>query len=249
MLTNDDGFHADGLQALVEVLDQVGGWDLTVVAPDQERSASSMSLTILRSMRLQRLAEKRYVLDGFPADCVNVALHAGILDEFDMVISGINQGPNLGDDVHYSGTVAGARQGALKNLLALAISAPVIGGQPKSGMLPVAHHCAEWIQAHAGRLQPGLVYNINFPVSGPARESGSGVEFRYTRQGRRTYHDHYTIAAADPGQGVWQLHNLETKFGHVKASGTDFEAIQDEAVSITPLSTYTTDLEELQQWS
>src|ERR687891_703288 len=121
LVTNDDGVHSDGIHALVEALRPLG--ELTVIAPHEESSAIGHALTLRRPLRLERTRNGFYAVDGTPTDCVNIGVAILLKGELpDLVVSGINTGWNLGDDVTYSGTVAGALEGALLGIPAIAIS-------------------------------------------------------------------------------------------------------------------------------
>ena len=125
LITNDDGYSATGIKVLAQELAQVA--DISVVAPDRNKSGASNSLTLMRPLRVERSEEGSYYVDGTPTDCVHLAL-SGLLDASpDMVVSGINAGPNLGDDVLYSGTVAAAMEGRYLGLPAIAVS---LAGKP-----------------------------------------------------------------------------------------------------------------------
>ena len=120
LVSNDDGFLATGINVLTEALAEIA--DVVVVAPDRNRSAASNSLTVHTPLRISKVAENRYSVDGTPSDCVHLALTGLLDDEPDLVVSGINHGANLGDDVIYSGTVAAAMEGRFLGLPTIAIS-------------------------------------------------------------------------------------------------------------------------------
>lgn len=245
LLSNDDGYGADGMMALYASLKTIPDWEIWIVAPDQERSATSMSLSIFEPLTLQKIQDKHYKLNGYPADCVNIALHLELFPAFDLVVSGINQGPNLGDDVHYSGTVAAARQAAIKNINAIAVSSPVIKHHKKNGMAAPAQYCKNWLQKYFSEMKTGIVYNMNFPEK-KEEQALFNHQVIYTHQGRRTYHDHYKTTRIK--EGVWKLDLQDTQFGFIQSDGSDFDAILNGDVSVTPLGTYTTDKKELERW-
>src|SRR6266851_3533244 len=177
LVTNDDGIYSEGLRKLADALRAVG--DVVIVAPDREQSAASHALTLNRPLRLIQLEENEWVVDGTPTDCVNLAVLKLMRDDRpDIVVSGINFGPNLGDDVTYSGTISAAFEGALLNVPSIALSTLV--GEHFSFA-----RCAEFASALAQRVlkgdrDPGIILNVNFPV-GPF----AGV--KVTRLGRRIY--------------------------------------------------------------
>lgn len=225
--TNDDGFHARGLNALVHALS--ASCDVVTVAPATEQSAMSHAITLHRPLRLHTRASGAHSLDGTPVDCVYVALHhPGLLARRpDLVVSGINHGLNLGADVLYSGTVAGAREGALRDIPSVAFSAPA-----DSDFVRLAAECAElvtklltWRAAHPSESAPLL--NVNFP-SGTAR----GV--RATTLGQRVYEDLVDVRA-DP-RGRHYLWIGGPSVSHPPMPGTDTEAFEQGFVSVTPLS-------------
>src|SRR5438067_4428449 len=120
LVTNDDGYRSDGIHALARALQEIG--EVTIVAPVQEASAIGHALTLRRPLRLESISERTYAVDGTPTDCVNVGVTQVFRGLPDLVVSGINKGWNLGDDVTYSGTVAGALEGALLGIAAIAVS-------------------------------------------------------------------------------------------------------------------------------
>jgi 5'-nucleotidase len=223
LVTNDDGIYSEGIRKLAKALEPLG--DVTIVAPDREQSAASHALTLNHPLRLLQLEEKAWIVDGTPTDCVNLGVLKLMRDTRpDLVVSGINFGPNLGDDVTYSGTISAAFEGALLNIPSIALSALV--GEHFS-----FDRCAEFAAALAQRVlegdrDPAIILNVNFPV-GPF----AGV--KVTRLGRRIYSEG-VIERRDPrgrmyywiggGAPTWQ-----------PGEGTDFEAVESGFISITPL--------------
>ena len=187
LVTNDDGIDADGLSVLVEYLKSAMGTDgkpheVTVIAPDKERSGVSHAMTLKHPTKVRLLSERVYSCSGTPADCVIVA-GLGILKERpDMVVSGINRGPNLGTDIIYSGTCGAARQAALAGIPSIAVSCA-------SYTPPLDYRaCASFVARHLEGLKtvwkPGTFINVNGPSS--AKEDLSGV---WAVPGRNTYYD------------------------------------------------------------
>lgn len=247
LITNDDGLHSHGLTHLeAEFRDHAEVW---AIAPDRERSATSQAITIFDTMRLTRVRERHFMLTGFPADCVNVSLFSGLFPEFDLVISGINHGVNLGDDVHYSGTVGAARHAALHRKRAVAVSCPI---RDKSGdFRRVARWLRLWMDEHCEFLDPGIVYNINYP-----EEDGVGLdaplpEFRVVRQGRRYYHDAFdTLEEGSRPEGEYRILRLrESPMGHDGDGDSDFGTVAAGFVAVSPLNTDTTHASELTRWT
>jgi len=225
LLTNDDGYDAPGLAALVGAVEPLG--EIVVVAPDRERSGAGHALTLGRPLRVWQTAPGRYRVDGTPTDCV----HLGVFNLTggrapDLVISGINRGLNVGDDVTYSGTVAGALEGTLLNVPSLAFSA----ARDDDGRADYAV-AAAFARSLARRvlrygLPAGVFLNVNVPPSAPA-----GV--RITRQGMRSYRA-AVVERLDPsGRPYYWIAGADTTpSGEADA---DHTAIRDGFVSVTPL--------------
>ncbi|MCR9144813.1 MAG: 5'/3'-nucleotidase SurE [bacterium] len=250
LLANDDGYDAVGLRSLEPVLAEFG--EVWVVAPDRERSATSNAMSIREELTLRQVGERRFSLTGYPADCVNLGLHSDLFPDFDLVVSGMNHGPNLGDDVHYSGTVAGARQAAVHQLRGVAVSYGDY--EPTQQQLErAARWLGVWLKSNLAELGTGIVYNINYPGESAASDAPL-PEVRYTYQGKRTYHDDYFVNpetagyANDAAGDEWRVRIKGTDFGHIKQDHSDSEAVLAGFVSITPLSTFTTDRRELRKW-
>lgn len=225
LLTNDDGYDAPGLAALAAALEGLG--DIVVVAPDRERSGSAHSLTLARPLRVRERAPGRYEVDGTPTDCV----HLGVFNltrgrRPALVVSGINRGLNIGDDVTYSGTVAGALEGTLLHIPSIAVStASDESGRADYGL---AARVARALASRALRegLPPGVFLNVNVPCG-----SSSGV--RVTRQGTRTYRA-AVVERLDPsGRPYFWIAAADTT--PADEPDGDFAAIRDGAISITPL--------------
>jgi 5'-nucleotidase len=223
LLTNDDGVHSEGIHALADTLAPLG--ELTIVAPIQEASAIGHALTLRRPLRLERVRTGVYAVDGTPTDCVNVAIAHVLNGKPDLIISGINKGWNLGDDVTYSGTVSGALEGALLGIASIAIST-----QNKDNhfdFAPAARSAHTLAEAVLERGMPKFtLLNINVPF-------GPNKGFRATVQARR---NHITVVSKriDPrdrpyywieeGENEWEPHDR-----------SDYQAVRDGYVSVTPL--------------
>ncbi|HUP61172.1 MAG TPA: 5'/3'-nucleotidase SurE [Thermoanaerobaculia bacterium] len=223
LVTNDDGIYSEGLRKLADVCRTFG--DVLIVAPDREQSAASHALTLNRPLRMLQIQEHEWIVDGTPTDCVNLAI-LKLMKEHrpDLIVSGINFGPNLGDDVTYSGTISAAFEGALLNIPSIAFSALV--GEDFS-----FDRCAEF----AGELtrvaleqhrDPSIILNVNFPVTNFA-----GVKI--TKLGKRIYSEG-VIERRDPRGRKYYWIGGEPPVWH-PGEGTDFEAVQNGFVSITPL--------------
>ncbi|MBU8932774.1 MAG: 5'/3'-nucleotidase SurE [candidate division Zixibacteria bacterium] len=237
LITNDDGYYSDGITALFKALDKVA--DVFMVAPDREQSASSHSLTLNRPLRVHRLDRQRYTTDGTPTDCVMLALHLLFKKKQpDMIISGINHGANMGDDVTYSGTVAAAIEGSIIGVPSIAVS--VVGWEPGLPMNRAAAFVVKLIDLHDRmELDPAVFLNVNLPGDNgrPYRK------FEFTRQGIRHYKD-VIIKKTDPRGKPYYWIGGHPKWENTR--GSDYEAVKRGVVSITPLRLNFTDSESLE---
>ena len=242
LLSNDDGIGAPGLKALAEALAALG--EVTVVAPDRERSAAGHSLTLNRPLRASRLDRNWYSVDGTPSDCVALALMGLLPRRPDLVVAGINDGANLGDDVTYSGTVAAAAEGTLGGCPAFAVSLAADGDKRH---LDTAAHYAALVAGEVGArgLPAGTLLNVNVPNRPLGHLKGVAI----TRQGRRTYSE-TIVEKVDPrGKTYYWIGGGPPRWEG--GEGTDYEAVEAGAVSITPLHldlTNYTALEALRAW-
>ncbi len=243
LVSNDDGVHAPGLIALAEGLAPLG--TVLVVAPDRERSAVGHAVTLERPLRLRRLRENWYSVDGTPTDCVHLGIHGLLQRAPDLLVSGINAGGNLGDDLTYSGTVSIALEGCLFGVPSLAISLVARDEFHFGPASNVARAMAEAVIARG--LPPGTFLNVNVPnVARPEEIRG----IRMTRQGQRVF-GNGVVESHDPrGNPLYWIGARE--LGYVQEdTGTDVEAIAHGCVSVTPVRTDLTDhafLEELRTW-
>ncbi len=226
LVTNDDGYFSDGIKALARELGKTA--NVYIVAPDREQSASSHSLTLNRPLRAQKIYDNCFAIDGTPTDCVMLAIHLFFKSvSLDMIISGINHGPNMGDDITYSGTVAAAIEGSVLQIPSIAIS--VSDYEPDMPMTRAARWVAKLIQAFPGfELEPSVFLNVNLPP-----DNGRPYkDFLFTKPGVRKYKD-IVIHKTDPrgksyywigGKPKWQ-----------KTSGTDFAVVKSGKISISPM--------------
>ena len=233
LVTNDDGVHSDGIHALAAALRSLG--DVIVVAPHIEASAIGHALTLRRPLRLEQLREGVYEVDGTPTDCVNIAITKLFAALPDLVVSGINKGYNLGDDVTYSGTVSGALEGALLGVPSIAVSLARTAGQYDFGPSAAAAATIAALVLREG-LAPRTFLNLNVPTGKPKG-------FKLTVQAKR---NHVTIVdeRCDPrgkpyywieeGENAWEPHDR-----------SDFQAVRDGYVSVTPLQPDMTDHDAL----
>jgi len=241
LITNDDGVRAEGLRNLRAAMEEMGR--VIVVAPEQQQSASSHALTLSDPLRINWLDDSTIAVDGTPTDCVLVAMRGLLERKPDLLVSGINHGPNLGDDVTYSGTVAAAFEGTLLGIPSIAISV----ASWHDCKFEAAREFAKVIVARTLEegLAPTTLLNVNVPSCAVRGVTGVKV----TKLGKRVYRDvlvkkkdprgrdYYWIGGGDP---VWE-----------SEEGTDFEAIEQNAISVTPLHLDLTDygqLEAVKKW-
>ena len=227
LVTNDDGIHAQGIRALALSLAALG--EVHVVAPDREQSACSHSLTLKNPLRVEKLEERFHAVDGTPADCVNLACAKLLPRRPDLVCSGINRGGNLGDDVFYSGTVGGAREGVFFGIPSVAFSLASKTQADYSHATAFAVCLASAVLKDG--LPPATLLNVNIPAGAPRGAT-------LTVQGRR---DHLgeVLEGLDPrrqtyywieeGRDRWQTDEM-----------ADVSAVRNGFISVTPLQTDTT---------
>jgi 5'-nucleotidase len=235
LVTNDDGIHSAGIKALAEALEELG--DVVVVAPAHEMSAASHSLTLMRPLRIDKIDERHYSVDGTPTDCITLAMSHILKDDPPaLVVSGINKGGNLGDDVTYSGTVAGALEAAIYGLPGIAMS---LVQRVNFDFAPAAELARELARRVLGDgLPQGTLLNVNVPP-GPVR----GV--RVTKQGTKIIKP-TIIEGTDPRQRKYYWIGEESLTWNEEA-GTDYEALRHGLVSITPLRNDMTDYRVLDE--
>ncbi|MDP7639656.1 MAG: 5'/3'-nucleotidase SurE [Candidatus Hydrogenedentes bacterium] len=225
LATNDDGVDAPGLAALVSSLEQLG--EVQVYAPDCNRSAVGHGITLHRPLRVRQVRDRWHSVDGTPTDCVLLAVRNLLGRRPDLVVSGINNGANLGDDVTYSGTVAGAYEGMLVGLPAIAFS--TLSRTPKhwDAAAAVARCIAQRVLED--KLPADTALNVNIPDL-PLNEL-EGI--RPARMGRRNYEDE-VIHRQDPhGASYYWIGGYNPT--HIPDEGTDFDAVEHRYVSVTPL--------------
>lgn len=242
LLTNDDGIHAQGLQALRTEVSKLRA-DVFVVAPDREQSATSHSLTLSQPLRLNELGENVFSVRGTPTDCVMIAIRYLLRRKPDLIVSGINHGPNLGDDVSYSGTVAAAIEGTMLGVLSMAISLADWNPLDFSAAAQVAAALCKLVLKYG--LPDDTYFNVNVPYVG--RKDMSGVEI--TRLGKRVYRDAVVKKTDQKGNSFFWIAGQKPSWeGGEK---TDFSAIENNKISITPLHLDQTNyqaMEDLSRW-
>ena len=230
LLTNDDGIHSDGLIKVEEALREVG--DVYTVAPASEMSGASHSLTLARPLRIRRIDDRHWSVDGTPTDCVTLALNK-ILTEGErphICVSGINYGPNLGDDATYSGTVAGALEATILGVPGIALS---LVARENFDFTEAARFAITAVRKVLKEgLPEGTLLNINIP---PGEIKG----VRVTRQGIKNARPVITEHIDPRGKPYFWIG--EEYFGYQGANGTDYSAIEQGLVSVTPLRSDMTD--------
>ncbi len=225
LISNDDGIHASGLRLLADALAPLG--KITVVAPNRNRSAASNSLTLERPIRAQKVAENWYSVDGTPTDCVHLAITGLLEDEPDIVVSGINAGANLGDDVIYSGTVAAAMEGRFLGLPAVAIS--LASFQPKYMHDAALVSAAMISNLSETSLPSDVIININIPDIQKSQLQG----VQTTRLGNR-HKAEPVIESKDPrGNPIYWVGAAGPE--QDAGVGTDFYAVNNNYVSVSPM--------------
>jgi 5'-nucleotidase len=240
LVTNDDGVRSLGLRALALSLSELG--QVVVVAPDRNRSAVGHALTLDHPLRAEEIKADVFAVDGTPTDCVNLGIHGLLSQRPDLVVSGINRGINVGDDVSYSGTVCAALEATLMGLPAFAISLDTTRFSDTD--LSVASTFAKQLAVYI--LENGLpeetFLNVNVP-------SGSCSGVQLTRQGKRRYGDS-VVSKEDPrGRKYYWIGGTDVGFEDI--SGSDCNAVQQGLISVTPLRTNMTNEKtyaEMEQW-
>lgn len=246
LATNDDGILAHGLECLVAAAEPLG--EVTVVAPDREQSATSHSLTLHHPLRPVKRGECRWQVDGTPTDCVMLALEALMPDRPDWVLSGINHGQNMGEDVLYSGTVAAAMEGLSLGVPSIAIS--FAGGDLRADVTRLREQVSTLTRVleHIVRL-PSFPANTLLNINLPPVSGGEVKGIRLTRLGRRVYSQSVTPLKDPWGREIYWIGG-----GAITWTGendSDFQAIQEGYVSITPLHldlTHHTLLQDAPKW-
>ena len=240
LITNDDGIHSEGIAALEEGLSDIG--EVYVVAPESEMSGASHSLTLARPLRIRQVDERHWTVDGTPTDCVTLALNQILAPDIrpDICASGINHGANLGDDATYSGTVAGAMEATILGIPGLAFSHVATRNWGFTESVRVAREVT--LRALGEGLPMGTLLNVNIP-------KGFAKGYRVTRQGFKTARPVISEHIDPRGKPYYWIG--EVRDGFRADGGTDFEAIDEGFVSITPMRSDLTNyvaIEEIRKW-
>jgi 5'-nucleotidase len=260
LLTNDDGIQATGLHALRRALMAVPGAEVAVIAPDANRSASARSITTRQPLWVEEVefedGSTGYATDGTPVDCVRFATLGLIGFAPELIVSGINHGANLGDDITYSGTVAAALEGVVLGVPAMAVSQQSNKREMdfrlgrEFDFTAAAAFCAQLVSSLPERPLPqGMLLNVNCPAL--SLDELAGV--RVTRLGKRLYRDRLELQDEPDPDGRrrrrYRIYGDDPSYHH--EDGTDFAAIDADMISVTPLHFELTDerrMEELESW-
>lgn len=230
LLTNDDGYDALGFIALHKELCKE--FDVFAVAPRSQQSGASHSLTLRRPIRVEKIRSKFYTIDGTPTDCVLLAYHDLIKKDIDMVVAGINHGPNMGSDVFYSGTVAAALQGATLGINSVAIS---LSSREYVDFSDAVSYSRTMISRLLDSDLKQLILNVNIP-------EGKIKGEKITKMGKRIYRDK-VIRNSEQKNVMYSI--IDGTLSCRIAADTDFKAVKEQYVSITPLKLDLTDYDSI----
>lgn len=234
LLTNDDGIDAEGINSLYNVLSP--HHEVYIIAPDRERSACSNIFTMRDDIKLHKIEENKFSISGYPADCVSIALHSDIVPEIDLVVSGINHGANLGDDIHFSGTVAAARTAHIFGKKSIAMS---VNSFHSTSVYfdDASDFINEFIDKN--ELEPGHFLNINYPDVDKSEIKGT----KYTFLSKRYYKDSYSQDHKDTHIEL----KLEGEILTEEKKGSDITEMNNGFISITPIHLDNTDYSTLKK--
>ncbi len=233
LITNDDGINAEGLVILNRVLSRYH--ETYVIAPDRERSACSNIFTMREELRVTKTGEKTFSVNGYPADCVSLGIHSDLIPEVDLVISGINHGPNLGDDIHFSGTVAGARTAFIFGKPGIAFSIDSFH-KASPNMPDASEFLAEFLKNNP--VKKDMFLNINYPDISKTEISG----IKYTFLSKRYYRDTYVKRETGINEMMVSLNGtIDTEY----REWSDDDAVKRGYISITPMTIDATDYSKI----
>ncbi len=226
LVTNDDGVHSYGLKALVSVMSKIG--NVYVAAPVTEKSTTGHALTLHRPLRAKKIGRGQiYAVNGTPTDCVKLALNGLFKIRPDIVVSGINMGPNLGDDITYSGTVAAAIEATLQNVPAIAISVSCKSRAHFKPAQEIALKLIKHIIKHP--LPSNILLNVNVPNISEKKIKG----YKFTRQGKRRYGDSIVEKVDPRGEKYYWI--AGDILGDEPINNSDIQAVLEHYISITPI--------------
>jgi len=243
LLTNDDGIHAPGLQVLERIAGALSD-DVWVIAPEAEQSGAGHSLTLNQPLRFRKAASRRYAILGTPTDCVMMAVNR-IMREAkpDLILSGVNRGANLGEDVTYSGTIAAAMEGTLTGVKSIALSQAINTQSGSVDWSAAERFAPQIIQRLLAQQWPGnVLMNVNFPAVGA--DSVKGI--RATHQGKRNLTDMQIEQRTDMRGIPYYWFGLTRELGD-QPHDSDLQVVRDGFISITPLHLDLTHLDTLNQ--
>jgi len=242
LVTNDDGIHSNGIIVLAKALQKIG--DVVVVAPDSEKSAIAHSLTLHRPLRVEKIKKNFYAVDGTPADCIHLGVNTILPKGPRLIVSGINKGGNLGDDIIYSGTVSAAFEGTLLGIPSFAISLV----SRSNFKFDVAAHFALKVARHI--IKGGLPKNTFLNINVPNVDEKEIKSHKITQQGRLIHSGNAVVEKMDPrGRKYYWIGGGQLIFD--KGRNTDVEAVSKSYISITPLNLDLTNygsIRELKKW-
>ncbi len=240
LLSNDDGVYAQGLLILGDALEDLA--TVHIVAPDREKSAVSHAVTLHRPLRVEKIREMVFAVDGTPTDCVILGVNKLLKERPHLVMSGINQGGNMGDDVTYSGTVSVAMEGTMLGIPSIAISLVVREHRNYENAARFAKRLVEWIQTTP--LPPDTFLNVNVPDVGKY-EAIKGVV--WTRQGKRVYTDSIDELVSPRGKKYYWIGGVPLEDVE-NDDDTDIGALSKGFISITPVHLDLTDYRALDRF-
>ncbi len=232
LVTNDDGIHAEGLAVLEQIAQQLSD-DVWVVAPETDQSGVAHSLSLSNPLRLRQIEEKRFAVQGTPTDCVIMAVRSVMAEmKPDLVLSGVNRGQNVAEDVTYSGTIAAAMEGTLLGIPSIAVSQAYMAGDRTSIIWDCALQHAPGIirRLLEEGIPDGILFNLNFPNVAPSEVAGVAV----TAQGRRDQ-ELMRLEPRRDGRGNPYYWIAFQRGKHEPANGTDLRALAEKKISVTPL--------------
>lgn len=240
LVTNDDGIHGPGLDVLDAIARTLSD-DVWVVAPDEERSGAGHSLTLANPLRYRKLAEKRFEVEGTPTDCVIMAVRKILPGMPDLLLSGVNRGQNIADDVTYSGTIAAAMEGTALGLKSIALSQVTgIHNNGESFAVAAAHGPAVVKKLVGMAFGPGVLMNVNFPDCRPDEMQSIEV----TRQGKRDQNYLLVDERVDARGRAYYWLGFARERG-IPPVGTDLAAVFNKRISVTPLHMNLTQVEAM----
>jgi 5'-nucleotidase len=242
LISNDDGIRSEGIKSLVRALRTLG--EVYVVAPDRERSAASHSLTLHRPLRAEKVGPRQFAVDGTPTDCITLAVGGILPGRPSIVVSGINKGWNLGEDISYSGTVSAAMEGTLLGIPSVAIS---LVAREKFDFKVAADFAVRLVRRVLKKgLPKDTLLNVNVPQMPPSKKIKG---YKFTRQGKRVFDD-VVVEKVDPrGKKYYWIGGDMVKWEGGR--DTDFYAISKGYISITPVHldmTNYSSMRELKKW-